>query len=80
MPALLEAKHLQIRNEAVSLYVSMYESVMRGYGPEGLGRLNDSIAAVRPAVRTVITSAISELTRSGGVFKPVVSSSFFSAL
>jgi hypothetical protein len=69
LPGLLEAKHVQTRTEAVNLYATVYDSVQRQYGAQGVAVLTDALGALRPAVRSVVAAAIAGVVQSASAGK-----------
>jgi hypothetical protein len=63
---LLESRHVPIRNEAQSLYVAVYESMVGRYGMPGANVMNGFIGGLRPAQRSIVAAAVAEFNRLAG--------------
>lgn len=63
---LFEARHVPIRNEAQSLYVAVYESMVGRYGMAGANVMNGFIGGLRPAQRSIVAAAVADFNRSAG--------------
>lgn len=64
---LFESRHVPIRNEALALYIAVYESIVSFYGTAGANVMNKFIMGLRPAQRGIVSAAVADFNRSAGM-------------
>ena len=67
MKKLIEAKQLDVRNEAIDLFAAVYEATVVAYGYPRARQFEDHVKGLRPTLKSLVDGAIRDILRDHAV-------------